>query len=54
MIEHPEQAAALGGAARLRAQSEYGFTRMVGTTEQLYLTEIERHSRTAPLEAAEA
>jgi len=52
LMDHPDRAAALGEEARLRAQNEYGFARMVNSTEQLYLTEIERHAASAALEAA--
>ena len=51
-MDHPERAAALGQAARVLAQSEYGFARMVTSTEELYLKEIERHQGAAALEAA--
>ncbi len=52
LMDHPELAAALGESARRLAQSEYGFSRMVASTEELYLKEIERHQGSAALEAA--
>jgi glycosyltransferase involved in cell wall biosynthesis len=52
LMNDPDRAATLGEHARLRAQNEYGFARMVASTEQRYLTEIERHQTSAALEVA--
>lgn len=52
LMDDPDRAAALGQSARALAQSEYGFARMVASTEELYLREIERHQGDVALEAA--
>lgn len=43
MLDRPDEAAAMGRAARARVRKDFGFSRMVATVEQLYLAEIERH-----------
>jgi glycosyltransferase involved in cell wall biosynthesis len=44
LLDHPEQAAALGQAARDHVTREFGFGRLVARVEHLYLSTIERQA----------